>query len=540
MTGTCHAAMDADHQNCQLTDALMSTVDALVVIADPEGRILQFNKACESVSGYAAEEVVGRSLVDILIPVEQRRDVAAVIADLSTPGTSRFENDWVTADGRRRRIMWSNATMTDSNGRIDAIIGTGIDVTDQRLLESRLAQADRLDSVGRLAAGIAHDFNNTLTSLCLRVERLAARDLDGDSRTDVDAITTMIGRTQNLVTELLSFSSPHRPTPDRIDVNAEIGRVHETLADLIGDVEVDVELTSERTEVLIDPVGFEQAVTNLVMNARDAMPNGGRLAITTAVRTIESGTTPNLEVPSRLAPGPYVEVSVADTGSGIHPDDLARVFDPYFTTKPSGRGTGLGLATTYATITQNRGAITVDSELGCHATFNVWLPLATDESDAARATRPATGTTTGDDPCLALVVDDEPAVREALVEELSRLGCDALTADCGQRALQHIDAPIDLLLTDVQLPDIGGDEVAARFRRHRPDVSVIFASGAPPARYARLLPDDATVLRKPFTTIDLIEAIRGAKGGRWSRAGARPPSALRDRPADGQPFGTNR
>lgn len=533
--------MDADHQNCPLTDSLMSTVDALVVIADPEGRILQFNKACESVSGYTADEVVGRSVVDVLVPEEQRNDVTNIIGDLSAPGTNRFENDWITADGRRRRIMWSNATMTDADGRIDAIIGTGIDVTDQRLLESRIAQADRLDSVGRLAAGVAHDFNNTLTSLCLRVERLAARELDSDSRTDVDAISGMIGRTQNLITELLSFSNPRQRAPERVDVNTEIERMQEVLGGLIDDdIDVEIDLTAEPTEVLIDPVGIEQAVTNFVMNARDAMPNGGRLSIRTRVETIDPDTTPSVEVPSRLDPGRYVKLSVSDTGAGIDPDDLARVFDPYFTTKASGRGTGLGLATTYATISQSCGAVTVDSEPGRGATFHVRLPLTTEDPEAVPAGGSRTGTTPGDEPCLALVVDDDHGVLESLVDELGRLGCEAITADCGERALRYLDAPIDVLVTDVQLPDIGGDEVAARFRRRRPELPVIFASGAPPARYTGLLPDDATVVRKPFTTTDLIEAIRKVDGGRWAHALSSPPVAARGVRPGGQSAGTKR
>ena len=532
--------MDANHENCPLTDALMNTVDALVVIADPAGRILQFNKACESVTGFSAADVVGRSLVDTLIPIEQRRDVAAVIGELSTSGTNRFENDWITADGRRRRITWSNATMSDATGRVTAVIGTGIDITDQRLLESRLAQEDRLDSVGRLAAGIAHDFNNTLTTLCLRIERLAARDLDDDSRTDVDAITSMIGRTQDLITELLSFSSPHRPAPARIDVNAEVRRMREGLAALVGgDIEVEVALASEPATVLIDPVGFGQAITNLIINARDAMPNGGRLMLATAIATIEPGTAPSARVPGRLPPGSYVRLSVTDTGTGIHSDDVARVFDPYFTTKPSGRGTGLGLATTYATITQSRGAITVDSQFGRGATFDVWLPIATERSEAVSGTGPASSAAPGTDTHLALVVDDDGDIRDALVEELGRLGCDIITATTGEQALRHLDAPIDLLLTDVQLPDIGGDEVAIRFLRHRPGLKVVYASGAPVSQYPRNLPADANVLRKPFTTIDLIEAIRGHRG---SAARAAPMSG--DQNSDpatiGQPDGANR
>jgi len=505
--------MDPNHENCPLTDALMNTVDALVALVDLDGRILQFNKACESVTGYSAADVVGRSLVDTLVPIEQRRDVAAVIGALPEQGSNRFENDWVTADGTRRRIEWSNATVHDGDGHVTAVIGTGIDVTDQRLLESRLAQADRLDSVGRLAAGIAHDFNNTLTSLCLRVERLSARDLDPDSRTDIDAIAHMIGRTQNLINELLSFSSPRQPAPVHLDVNAEVSKIRAALAGLFHEsVAVELDLTADQAVVLIDPTSFGQVLTNLAINARDAMPNGGRFAISTRVTTIESGAEPSVRVPGRLAPGTYVELSVTDTGTGIHPDDLPRVFDPYFTTKPAGRGTGLGLATTYATITHHRGAITVDSAPGGGATFDIWLPLVTDRPEADSSTDTTTRTAHEHEPHLALVVDDDPHVLNGLIEELNRLGCGTIAAATGEDALRHLDAPIDLLLTDLELPDISGDELAEQFVRHRPELWVVFASGAPPSRYPRNMPADAIVLRKPFTTIDLIEAIRGHPG----------------------------
>lgn len=373
--------MYESHLNCQLTEALMKTFDALVVIATPEGRIVQFNKACELLTGYSEEDVVGQLVVDVLVPPEQRDDVAAVIDELSTPGTNRFENDWIAADGRRLRIMWSNTNVTDSSGRVEAVVGTGLDVTDQRQLESRLAQADRLDSIGRLVAAIAHDFNNSLTSLCLRVERLADRDLDSDSRGDVEAIVKLIDRAQNVINELLSFSSPRLPAPKPVEVNVEVCGVHDMLGGIFApDIGVEFVLTSESTTVRIDRVGFEQAFTNLLMNARDAMPGGGRLTVTTSIESAAQGVMADVPVPDRRGSGSYVRLSVTDTGTGIAPDDLGHVFDPYFTTKPSGRGTGLGLATAYATIHRSGGAITVDSEPGRGTTFDVWLPFVADDA----------------------------------------------------------------------------------------------------------------------------------------------------------------
>jgi signal transduction histidine kinase/CheY-like chemotaxis protein len=457
--------------------------------------------------------------------------VAKVFAELASPGTNRFENDWLTRDGRRRRITWSNVAMQDEHGNVDAILGTGIDITDQLLLESRLAQADRLDSISRLASGVAHDFNNNLTSLCLRVDRLNSRNLDPDSRADLDAITNMIDRAQGLITELLSFSRPHRPTPVPLDVNAEIERLDRQLESIVGGaIDRVLDLSRSPAVVLIDRIGFEQILSNLVVNARDAMPTGGTLTIATALEQIDPDAAPSVRVPERLPPGRYVRVTVEDTGTGIHAGDLTRVFDPYFTTKPAGRGTGLGLATTYATVTRNAGAITADSEPGLGAAFHIWLPLATDQSRSSMVgATPATDEENGGH--LALVVDDDPEARETLADELARLGCETIPVATGGEALAHLDTPIDLLLTDLELPDIGGDEVARRFLRHRPDLWVVYASGAPVVRTRALLPDDAVVLRKPFTTADLVAAVRDH---RWAYDGG----AATVSP--GQPDGANR
>lgn len=497
--------MDLHHQNCPLTDALMNTVDALVVVADPDGRILQFNKACESTTGFSSRDVIGRRVVDALIPVDQRADVGRVIDDLAMPGTNRFENDWLTADGHRRRIAWSNATMLDADGDVTAIIGTGIDITEQRLLESRLAQEDRLESVGRLGAGIAHDFNNSLTGLVLRVDRLAARDLDPDSQIDIAAISSMIDRTQTLINELLSFSSPRRAEPGQIDVNAHVVRVLDLLDGLLtADVDVQLELVADPATASIDAIGFEQALTNLIINARDAMPDGGRLQIATTTEEIEADDAPSVRNPAGLGPGTYVKLSVADTGHGIRRDDLTRVLDPYFTTKAAGRGTGLGLATTYATLRQHGGAISVTSEPGRGATFEVWL--STEPAVVVAGFRvpnpiaPAHGR-----PHLALLVDDDDEIRRTLAQEFERRGCTTVTAASGEEALGHLDDPIDLLLTDVHLPGIGGQEVARRFSEHRPNLTVVYATGAPELE---MLPADATVVRKPFTITQLVETIR--------------------------------
>lgn len=507
-----HTATDELRSHLGFTGALLDTVSALVVVTDPDGRIVRFNTMCEAVTGFAACDVIGQSLVDTLVPPEERDSVDEVLAGLSSLAMNSFENNWVTKDGRRRRISWTNATVTDPDGNVTAIISTGIDITDQRILESRLAQMDRLDSVGRLVAGIAHDFNNTLAVLRLRLDRLAGRDLDADGRSDVEAAVDMIERTKTLIADLLSFSTRQDLAPVPIDVNTEVRRVIDALSRLLpSTVETEIELADSDTSVVIDPTRFEQALTNLAINARDAMPDGGTLRVATRVATIRMSAAASVDSPPRLAPGTYVVVSLTDTGVGIAPDDLPHVFDPYFTTKPPGRGTGLGLATTYGTLAQSGGTIMVDSTAGDGTTFELWIPAAPSATGAARPTAPRSSSaqvapaTTG--ARTVLVVDDDDDVRNALVDGLESLGYHTIAASDGGQAIGFASDAIDVLVTDIQLPDIDGGELATRFRRHRPDLPIVYVSGLPESKLRSSIPDDAVLLLKPFGTDDLVAAF---------------------------------
>ncbi len=493
----------------EFTDAILDTVGALVVVIDPSGTIIRFNATCETVTGFSAEQVIGKPLMKSLLPVEDHDDLLRIFGDLGALGWPRtYESNWNTADGRKRRISWSNTALTSDDGTVQAIIGTGIDVTETRSLQARLAQAARLESIGRLAAGIAHDFNNTLTTLQLRLDRLAGRSLDSDSHVDLNEALTTIQRTQGLIGDLLSFSSRQELAPAPTDVNAHIKRVMPVLADLLGDtIAVELSLTTEPAIALIDPTRFDQILTNLTINARDAL--AATLTITTAVDTVDPDRTDT----AQLAPGTYVRLTVTDDGVGISSGDLPHVFEPYFTTKPRGIGTGLGLATSYGTVAQTGGAITAASEPGNGTTFTILLPGA--PSKAPGNTNKPTPTAEKRHR-LVLVVDDDPAIRQVVVEELDRLDYVTLEAADGDQALSHLDSPVDLLLTDVQLPGINGVDVAGRFKEHHPDLVVIFISGAPAARLRELIPGGAEILRKPFTTAELAAAVQGTStANRW-------------------------
>lgn len=505
------AAMTNLASSRDFTEALLDTAGALVVVIDSAGAILRFNKTCEATTGYAASEVVGRNVVETFVPVDGRDEANRFLTDLSSGGeaysSGSVESDWLTSGGERRRISWTYSTLTSGDGAF-AIIGAGVDITERRLLASRVAQADRLDSIGRLTSGVAHDFNNTLTTLRLRVDRLSERDLDDESRVDLAAANTTIERTQRLIADLLLFSSRGVSDPVVVDANAEIRRLTGVLDHLMGDdITIKLDLTPNRAAVIVDPARIEQALTNLTINARDAMPDGGTVTLATDVQVIEPGAPSNTKAPATLGPGEYVVVSIADTGIGIGPLDLPHVFDPYFTTKPPGQGTGLGLATTYGAIVQSGGSIIVDSEPGQGATFQVWLPRAPTADDGGGAAQgPAADDASSDAACV-LVVDDDDDLRQVLVEELTRLGHRTSEASTGAAAVDQIDLPVDVLICDVQLPDLDGHEVATRFRHRHDDVVVVYISGARPAQLDEIIPPDTVVLRKPFTTADLVAAI---------------------------------
>ena len=252
---------------------------------------------------------------------------------------------------------------------------TGADVTEQREFEAQLAQADRLSSIGRMAAGLAHDVNNTLTVLGLRMERLRNRhETNAASVGDLDAVQRSLDHTQALIGDLLAFGGRHELKPAAVEINTATRHMVALLEDLLGsNINIAFELADHDTTTLIDPVRFDQAITNLAINARDAMPNGGTLTIATSVVEVTAAARPP-RMPAQLNAGRYVRMTVADTGAGMPANVLSHVFDPYFTTKPSTKGTGLGLAVTYGTITQAAGAISVESTVGVGTTFTIWLP----------------------------------------------------------------------------------------------------------------------------------------------------------------------
>jgi len=483
------------------TDAILDTVGALVVVIAPDGTIARFNRACESVTGIAASDVIGRSF-DSLVPEDQRDDVSRVLATLIGDGQpSAHVNDWLTASGERRAISWTNTTVPNPDGSVRVVIGTGIDITDRQMMQQRLAQSERLESTGRLAAGMAHDFNNTLSAIRLRLDRFARLAADPVDQ-DIAAVQRTIDGTQQIIADLVALGRQQQLHPEPTDVNAEIRRVLTMLSGLLGaNINLSLNLADDLAAASFDRARFEQLILNLAINARDAMPEGGTITIATTndlVRAHESPAWPAVQ------PGAYVQVAVTDTGVGIDPSDALQIFDPYFTTKAPGQGTGLGLATTHGTLTQSGGTIVVQSELGAGTTFTMWLPCAppgpADSSHESQSKPKPPG-------MRVLVVEDDADVRSALVEELRLLGYAPVAAPAAELALEQFGYGPELLITDLELPDMDGAELATRFVERLPNLAVLFMTGASSTGDRSSLPAGATVLAKPFDRQDLLDAI---------------------------------
>ncbi len=404
--------------------------------------------------------------------------------------------------------QWS-AAETDALHTAARLIGAVIEAgriqveLDRR--EERLRDAVKMEAIGRLTGGIAHDFNNLLTAI-QGYARLASDEVEGDApvQKSIAEIVRAGDRAGNLVQQLLAYSRQQSLQPVALDINETIGETRDMLGRLMGeDIEIASRLAPDLGLVRIDPGQFEQVLLNVAVNARDAMPRGGRLTFETANIDLDE---PYVQGDFTIEPGRYVALQVTDEGVGMDQETTARVFDPFYTTKELGSGTGLGLATVYGIVKQSGGWIWLYSEPGEGTTFKIYLP----RYEGERTTRepkfagPVAGGTER-----ILVVEDEQGVRRLVGRILSELGYEVIEAARPAEAIEIHERglAIDLLLTDVIMPEIGGQELAERLRRADPDLRVLYMSG-----YAsdRLHGDDGTPahIAKPFTPNELARRVR--------------------------------
>jgi len=489
---------------------LFDTVHLIVLGLDSAGRVDYVNPFFLRLTGYTREEVIGRSWIEGFLPHELHTELETVLRELlETEAHPHYQNAILTRSGEKRMISWSNTVLRDGTGRPSGTLSLGEDITDASRLQEQLRHSQKMESLGRLAGGVAHDFNNLLTAILSNAEFLR-EDLPADSKLggDVDEIRKAADRAAILTRQLLSFSRRQVVQPRLIDLNEVARAMDKLLRRLIGeDIELVSALAPEPWAVWADPGQIEQVLANLAVNSRDAMPNGGRLTIETANLTLGAEYA---AVHLGASPGDYVMLAVSDTGHGIPDDARPQIFDPFFTTKPEGKGTGLGLATVHGIVHASGGHIGVYSEPGHGATFKVYLPRATGTAEPLPETPQGAarrGTET------VLIVEDEAQVLEAASRTLSQLGYTVVPAPDGVEGLRRCEergGRVDLLLTDIVMPRMGGRHLAALLRERFPHIKVLYTSGY--AGHAvvlhELLPEDAAFLAKPYVPADLALKVR--------------------------------
>jgi PAS domain S-box-containing protein len=505
-----HTAEAALRESEERYRTLVEGVRDIIFALSPEGTIASLNPAFETITGWRREEWVGQPFERLVHPEDL--PLALELLGRVVRGELRPASQFRvrTAKGDYRVGEFS-ATPQLREGRLVGILGIGRDVTERVQLEQQLRQAQKMEAVGRLAGGIAHDFNNILTAITgyadLLLEDLGATD---PRRQDADEIHKAADRAAGLTRQLLAFSRQQVLQPTVIEVNKLVGDLEKMLRRLLGeDVELTTRLAPTTGRVKADPGQLEQVIMNLAVNARDAMPTGGKLTLETGNMDLDESYAAD-HYPARA--GPFVMLAVSDTGIGMSEETQAHMFEPFFTTKEKGKGTGLGLATVYGIIKQSGGFIWVYSELGHGTTFKLYLPrvqeLAERASEPAQApARPARGTET------VLVVEDEAPVRSIARQVLERHGYTVLEAPSAEAALDLVtrySGTIHLLLTDVVMPGLNGRELATKLASLRPDARVIFMSGYTDdavTRHGVLEPGSAYV-QKPFTPDAIARRVR--------------------------------
>jgi nitrogen fixation negative regulator NifL len=482
----------------------------LTAVLAPDGRVLFASPSVERLLGIRSDAAKGRSIFE-LVHADDATSVRERIADVLTRG-ARFEHVELRmrhADGTWRLLSAVGKPLPPETG-IEGLIINARDLSGQKELEAQLRQSQKMDAIGRLAGGVAHDFNNLLTAILGYTEMLLA-DLgpDDPTRADLNEILTAGQRAAALTRQLLTFSRKQVEQVEPVDVSSLVRGLEKMLRRVIGeDIAFSCELPEDLGRVLADPSQIEQVLLNLVVNARDAMPKGGRLTITGA-RVTRSGPKRTSGEGPRI--GDWVVLTVEDDGTGMSEETLARVFEPFFTTKPKGKGTGLGLTTVYAVVHQAGGFTEVASEPGTGTTFRVFLPRAETIAPKERAGSGSHGSPAGRGTETILLAEDEPLVRKLAADVLRARGYTILAAASGPEALALAAANADsirLVVSDVVMPGMTGPEMAATLSERGLKVPVLFMSGYAETESGLLLPEGAPLLQKPFSPDALLRRVR--------------------------------
>jgi PAS domain S-box-containing protein len=500
----------------EMFQLISENAEDLITVVDGEGNRLYSSPGYQKVFGYSSEELLGKPAVDQVHPDDQEA-VLAARDDIFQKGASpRLEYRFRSKSGQWRTLESNGSPVRNHRGEIEKIVVVSRDITDRkraeellRQREEQLRQAQKMEAVGRLSGGIAHDFNNLLGVIIGYGEEMEHHlSPDDPLQKNAAEIRKAGERAARLTQQLLAFSRKQVLQPRVLDLNAVVTDIGKMLRRLIGvDIELTTKLDSQLGRVKADQSQIEQVIVNLVVNARDAMPDGGKLLIETSNLDISESLARSLPF---LHPGPHVLLTVADTGIGMDAETQQHIFEPFFTTKAPGRGTGLGLATVYGVVKQSGGVVGIESSPGNGAAFKIFLPQAmeasfasTPDSEMMRSTGSGT----------IMLVEDEEALLNLTADILADCGYRVLTAVDGAQALEmarSLDEPIHLLLTDVKMPKLSGPALARNISSLRPETRVLFMTGHAERSLGSqgTLPPGAESIQKPFSRDVLVRQVQ--------------------------------
>nr|MBA3405486.1 PAS domain S-box protein [Gemmatimonadaceae bacterium] len=496
-------------ENRATTERILDATPDAFIATDEESRITRWNEAATTTFGWTAEEAIGKNLAETVIPPNQRAAHVEGVRRFLVRGSEavlnrRFELTALHKTGKEFPVELSLTAIRGDSLTFTAFLR---DITERLKLAEHLRQSQKMEAIGGLAAGIAHDFNNLLTVIRMNAEWVADGVPD-DTKPELQEVLKATDRAAELTRHLLAYSSKQFLAPRPTDLNAVIGSLETMLRRLIpANVEIATDLDPSLCTVNVDRGQIDQVITNLVINARDAVGSSGRISVETRNLRVPAVGSPDLP----LAAGEYVVVVVSDNGEGMNEEVRGRAFDPFFTTKPQGQGTGLGLSMVYGIVKQSGGDILIDSEPGLGTSVRIFLP-AMSESAHGHDDRPEATIRGGTESIL--IVEDQESVRSAAAKFLRTLGYVVDEAGDGEMALQMLEAAggkADLVMTDIIMPNMGGRELATRLAERYPLMKVLFMSGnssdtvsGEPVRGA----PDEYLLQKPFSLASLALAVR--------------------------------
>jgi two-component system cell cycle sensor histidine kinase/response regulator CckA len=486
----------------------------MIAVVDGNGNRVYNSPAYQKLLGYSLEELQSTPTLEQVHPDDQQLVREAAI-QARTEGIGRQIEYRMRHKNGTWRILESTASAVRSGGgKIEHLVIVNRDITDRRRLEEQFRQAQKMDAIGRLSGGIAHDFNNLLGVIIGYTEILQENTEESDpDRSCVDEILRAGQRAASLTRQLLAFSRQQVLEPKVLDLNDVISDMEKMLRRLIGeDIELTTVLHPTLGNVRADQGQFEQVILNVAVNARDAMPHGGKFTITTENVIMGEAEIRRYSYPFR--PGHYVLLTVSDTGTGMDLGTQARIFEPFYTTKEKGKGTGLGLATVYGVVKQSDGYIEVHSEVGAGTTFKIYLPIVEAHVEPESSQPALISSLQGHE--TILLVEDDDVLRILARNMLLRFGYTVLEASNGADACdlarKRVD-PIHLLLTDVVMPGMNGRELGERLEQERPDLKVVYMSGYTGQGVGQgMLPSGCNFIAKPFHRENLARKLREALG----------------------------